>query len=252
MKIVISPAKKMRSQNELFRATSLPQFVAEADHLAGLMREMDDEALKALWQCSDKLLTLNKERLETMDVYAATTPAILAYEGLQYQHLAANVLSREGLEYINEHLRILSGFYGILRPFDAVVPYRLEMQAKWQKEGKKNLYEFWGSRLYEALDAAQGVIINLASNEYAKTISPYISTKGRFVTCRFGEVVNGAFKQKGTFAKMARGEMVRFIAEHQVDTLAGLQDFDALGLEYAPKWSDEKTMSFVVRPAKEA
>lgn len=245
MKIIISPAKKMNIQNDLFEAQTLPCFVQDAAHLCEVLRAKSAEDLQALWQCNDTLTALNCARLETMDVMRATTPAILAYEGLQYQHLAPDVLSREGFTYIGEHLRILSGFYGVLRPFDAVVPYRLEMQAKLAVDDAKNLYAYWGRRLYDALEENGGVIVNLASQEYAKAIVPYLGTNDRFITCRFGEIKNGKFKQKGTFAKMARGEMVRYMAENQVTCLEDLQGFDALGLTFDEALSDRKTMTFV-------
>lgn len=247
MKLIISPAKKMNNEDDLLSAEALPQFVDEAAHLAALLRTKDTETLKALWQCNDKLVALNQERLAVVDVYRATTPAILAYEGLQYQHMAPEVLSREALAYLKEHLRILSGFYGVLRPFDAVVPYRLEMQAKLMVDGAKNLYEFWGRSLYDALEETEGVIVNLASNEYSKAIVPYLQEGDRFVTLRFGEIVDGKFRQKGTFAKMARGEMVRYMAETQATCLTDLQGFDALGLDFEEALSDEKTMTFVMR-----
>ena len=249
MKIIISPAKKMTVENDLLAACGLPQFIAEADALCAALREKSPADLQGLWQCNDKLTALNVARLETMDVYRATTPAILAYEGLQYQHMAPAVLSREALEYLEAHLRILSGFYGVLRPFDAVVPYRLEMQAKLAAGDAKNLYGYWGHRLYDALEERGGVIINLASNEYSKAITPYLQEGDRFVTLRFGEVKDGAFKQKGTFAKMARGEMVRYMAETQATDVADLEGVDALGLAFAPEWSDEHTMTFVLKEA---
>ncbi len=250
MKIIISPAKKMNIQNDLFEARGLPRFVEEAAYLQTVLRAKNISELQALWQCNDKLTALNQRRLKE-DVYRATTPAILAYEGLQYQHMAPEVLSREGLDYIEAHLRILSGFYGGLRPFDAVVPYRLEMQAKLAVDGAKNLYAYWGGKPYDALKEAGGVIVNLASQEYAKAVTPYLGAGDRFVTCRFGEILNGTFKQKGTFAKMARGEMVRYMAEHHIECLKDLQDFDALGMTYAPEWSDANTMSFIVESTKE-
>lgn len=247
MKIIISPAKKMNIQNDLFEAQTLPYFVQDAAHLCEVLRAKSAAELQILWQCNDKLTTLNRMRLENMDVHRATTPAILAYEGLQYQHLAADVLSREGLAYVSAHLRILSGFYGVLRPFDAVVPYRLEMQAKLAVDGAKNLYEYWGRRLYDALDEKDGVIINLASQEYAKAVIPYLGADDRFVTLRFGAVIDGKFKQKGTFAKMARGEMVRYMAETQATCLEDLRGFDALGLVFDETLSDRQTMTFVMK-----
>ncbi len=245
MKIIISPAKKMNIDSDTLSALSQPLFADEAAHLAAQLRDMDAPALKKLWQCSDKLTAENIDRLAVFDPARAQTPALLAYEGLQYQHLAPAVLDREALAYLQEHLRILSGLYGVLRPFDAVMPYRLEMQAKLAVDGAKDLYAYWSKRLYEALDESGGLILNLASEEYARAIRPHVEPGTRFISVRFGEMVDGRVKQKGTFAKMARGEMVRFMAEQRLSRLDELRHFDALGLHYEEALSDDDTLTFV-------
>lgn len=245
MKIIISPAKKMNIDSDTLSALSQPLFADDAAHLAAQLRDMDAPALKKLWQCSDKLTAENIERLAVFDPARAQTPALLAYEGLQYQHLAPAVLDREALAYLQEHLRILSGLYGVLRPFDAVMPYRLEMQAKLAVDGAKDLYGYWSKRLYEALDESGGLILNLASEEYARAIRPHVEPGTRFISVRFGEMVDGRVKQKGTFAKMARGEMVRFMAEQRLSRLDELRHFDALGLHYEEALSDDDTLTFV-------
>ncbi|MEE0510633.1 MAG: peroxide stress protein YaaA [Peptococcaceae bacterium] len=246
MKIIISPAKKMTIDSDTLPALTEPVFADDAAHLAETLRAMDAKALKTLWRCSDKLTAENLERLAVFDPKKAQTPAILAYEGLQYQHLAPAVLARNALDYLQDHLRILSGMYGVLRLFDAVMPYRLEMQAKLSCDGAQDLYAYWGRRLYEALDARDGIILNLASEEYARAIRPYCGPNDRMLTVRFGEISDGRVKQKGTFAKMARGEMVRFMAEQQIDDLSQLAHFDALGLHYEAALSDDKTMTFLI------
>lgn len=245
MKIIISPAKKMNIDSDTLSALSQPLFADDAAHLAAQLRDMDAPALKKLWQCSDKLTAENIERLAVFDPARAQTPALLAYEGLQYQHLAPAVLDREALAYLQDHLRILSGLYGVLRPFDAVMPYRLEMQAKLAVDGAKDLYAYWSKRLYEALDESGGLILNLASEEYARAIRPHVEPGTRFISVRFGEMVDGRVKQKGTFAKMARGEMVRFMAEQRLSRLDELRHFDALGLHYEEALSDDDTLTFV-------
>lgn len=245
MKIIISPAKKMNIDSDTLPALSQPLFAADAAQLAEQLRSMDAPALKKLWQCSDKLTAENIERLALFDPAWAQTPALLAYEGLQYQHLAPAVLDREALAYLQDHLRILSGLYGVLRPFDAVMPYRLEMQAKLAVDGAKDLYAYWGGRLYAALNESGGLILNLASEEYARAIRPHVEPGTRFVSVRFGEIVDGRVKQKGTFAKMARGEMVRFMAEQRLSHLDELRHFDALGLHYEAALSDDDTLTFV-------
>lgn len=164
--------------------------------------------------------------------------------GLQYQHMAPSVFSEDGIKYAGDHLRILSGFYGVLSPFDGVVPYRLEMQAKLSAAGKKDLYELWGDRLYRAVLDDDRVIINLASREYSQAVERYLMPEDRFVTCVFGELQDGKVKQKGTPAKMARGEMVRFMAENNITEVEGLKEFCCLGYRYREELSSENSLVF--------
>jgi uncharacterized protein len=245
MKIIISPAKKMNVDTDSFEVTGMPEFI---DHTIILMREIQSLSLseaKALWKCNDKLAELNYERYKDMDLARRLTPAIMAYEGLQYQHMAPGVFTTEALSYVSDHLRILSGFYGILKPFDGVTPYRLEMQAKLSVNGYKDLYYFWGDSLYQSLVDDDRIIINLASKEYSQCIEKYITPKDRFITIEFGELVNGKVKQKGTLAKMARGEMVRFMAENNISDLNGIKDFHELGFTYSKKLSNDGKYVFV-------
>ena len=140
-----------------------------------------------------------------MDLNKRLTPAILSYEGIQYQYMAPAIFEKGMLDYIQEHLRILSGFYGVLRPMDGVTPYRLEMQARASIDGSKNLYDFWGEELYEEVRDESGIIINLASKEYSKAIEGFLTPKDTMITCVFGDLEDGKVVQKGTYAKMARG-----------------------------------------------
>ena len=149
------------------------------------------------------------------------TPAILSYEGIQYQYMAPAVFEERAMEYIQRHLCILSGFYGVVKPLDGVRPYRLEMQAKAHLGKARNLYEFWGNKIYqEVTGTGEGeVILNLASKEYAKCVEAYLKPADQYLTCVFGEWSGGKVRQKGTLAKMARGEMVRYMAENEVEDL---------------------------------
>jgi len=149
------------------------------------------------------------------------------------------------LEYIEKHLRILSGFYGILRPFDAIVPYRLEMGSKLKNHHVKTLYEFWGSKLADKLFSESDCIVNLASEEYSKTISRYLQDDIKFITCVFGEKIEEKVVEKGTLAKMARGEMVRFMAENKIEDVEDIKKFNYLNYAYAEDLSDENTYIFL-------
>ncbi len=245
MKIILSPAKKMNVENHRFPAETEPYFLKEAEALAQWMKGLSYEEAKTLWKCSDKLAQENCLRLQDMDLRKNLTPAILAYDGIQYQHMGPMVFSERAWRYVQEHLYILSGFYGLLRPLDGVAAYRLEMQAKAAVNGTKDLYEFWGSRIYDRLTEEAGPIINLASKEYAKAIEPYLKPEDTFITCIFGELKDGRVVQKGTQAKMARGDMVRFLAEKQITDLEGLKTFHTAGYEYQKNLSSEKKYVFL-------
>lgn len=158
MKIIISPAKKMNVDTDTFEIDGLPEFIDDAEILMERIRALSFSEAKALWKCNDKLALLNYERFQKMDLKRSLTPAVISYEGLQYQHMAPGVFTTEALSYIGEHLRILSGFYGLLRPFDGVTPYRLEMQAALSVKGYKDLYDFWDGRLYEKLADRKSVV----------------------------------------------------------------------------------------------
>jgi len=245
MRIIISPAKKMNTDTDSLPWRDLPCFLPQTEQLCSVLQEMDAAALKALWKCNDAIATLNVQRLKEMDLRRNLTPAILAYEGIQYQYMAPNVFTAREYDYIQEHLRILSGFYGLLRPFDGVTPYRLEMQAKLRACGAKELYSYWSSRIAENLFTETNCILNLASKEYSLCVSRYLKPEIRFITCVFGEEKGGKIIEKGTMCKMARGEMVRYMAENQIENPEEIKDFDRLDYVFDAERSDEETFVFV-------
>lgn len=247
MKIIISPAKKMNLVTDLLDWTDLPAFLPETERLLAWLRSRSFDALQSIWNCNDKIALLNYNRLQTMDLQYQLTPAVLAYEGLQYQHMAPHVMEYSQLDWLQEHLRILSGFYGLLRPLDGIVPYRLEMQARLPGFDTENLYDFWGRRLYDALAAEEtDTILNLASKEYSRCITRYADTAGPpIITCVFGQLADGKVREKGTFAKMARGDMVRFLAAHNVQGAAGAKDYQGMGYCFREDLSDEETYVFI-------
>ena len=245
MRIIISPAKKMNIDTDSFSCRSLPQFLSQTERLHQKLKEMTAEELKALWKCNDKIAAQNVERLQTLDLHRSLTPAILAYEGIQYQYMAPGVFSEEELDYVEEHLRILSGFYGVLRPFDGVIPYRLEMQAKLSMGEFKDLYAYWGDTLAQVLCKETDVIVNLASKEYSQCVFKHLTKGTQFLTCVFGERNGEKIIEKGTMCKMARGEMVRYMAEHQIQEPEQLKSFNRLSYRFSPKDSNENTYVFI-------
>ncbi len=244
MRIIISPAKKMREDDGLSWKQQ-PQFLHCTQRLLETLRSMDGTRLQKLWKCNDRIAELNLARLSRMDLHRRLTPAILAYEGIQYQYMAPGVFTDREFTYVQEHLRILSGFYGLLRPFDGVTPYRLEMQAKLSVDGGKDLYAFWGDRLAAQLFSETDCILNLASKEYSLCVSKYLTPGVRFITCVFGEKKDGKVVEKGTMCKMARGEMVRYLAENQITDPQAVKNFSALNYRYSSGHSDENTFVFL-------
>jgi cytoplasmic iron level regulating protein YaaA (DUF328/UPF0246 family) len=239
-RVIISPAKKMNVVEGPPNATARPALLDRALLLAHALGEMDLASSRKLWNCSDALARLNFHRTRTLeqDMQAAPeklTPAILAFEGIQYLHLAPQVMTEDELDWLVESLRVLSGLYGVLRPLDGVVPYRLEMQARLAVDGARNLYEFWDKRLFEQVASDDGgcdAIVNLASVEYARALVPHAERAGmRVVTCLFGTIRerDGKLIQRATEAKAARGTMVRWCAERDVHDTDELRLFRERG-----------------------
>ena len=245
MRIIISPAKKMREDTDSFAVRDLPRFLPQAQRLLERLRSMDYDSLKKLWKCNDQIAALNFRRVQEMELERSLTPALLSYVGIQYQYMAPGVFTWEELEYVQTHLRILSGFYGLLRPFDAVTPYRLEMQARLAVDGARDLYAFWGGRLAAALAEESVLLIDLASKEYSQAVLPHLPPAVRVISCTFGEQKEGRVVEKGTACKMARGEMVRYLAQNNITDPEDIKYFDRLGYTYHPEYSGEGRYVFL-------
>lgn len=244
MKIILSPAKKMNVDTDTLDCIGRPVLLEQTEEILAWMKGRTGEELQRLWKCNDRIARQNLERLAHMDLHRGLTPAVLSYEGLAYQYMAPAVFEDGQLDYVQEHLRILSGFYGVLKAMDGVTPYRLEMQAKAAIGGAKDLYEFWGSRLYEQVRDESGVILNLASKEYSGCIEKYLTEEDTYITCIFGEMVEGRLITKGTYAKMARGEMVRFMAERKIEEPEEVREFRGLGYVFREDLSTDTEYIF--------
>lgn len=254
MKIIISPAKKMNVREDELEPSGLPCYIKEAGKLMEYMRGLSRQEAQALWKCNDSIADLNYLRFREMDLEHRLTAAILSYEGIQYQYMAPSVFQTDQLGYVQKHLRILSGFYGILRPLDGIVPYRLEMQTKinCQRDGQAfaDLYSFWGNRIYRELVKNSRLVVNLASKEYSKAVETWLAPDVAMINVVFGCIEtdkkgNPGIKIKGTEAKMARGEMVRYMAEHMVEDPKDMKRFCRLDYEYRAELSDETTYVFI-------
>ena len=241
MKIIISPAKKMINSSDDFLPESIPVFLTETQSLLDEIRTYTKEELKNVLECNDQLLNLNHERFQAMNLNRNTSCALMSYVGLQYQHMGSQLFSLEEIDYLQNTLRILSGFYGILKPKDGIVPYRLEMQAKLKST---NLYDFWNRKLYDELTKEDHLILNLASKEYSQCIKSYQKDNVTIIDVDFVCEHKGKLTTKATEAKMCRGSMVRFCAVHQIKDIKELLSFSEYGYSYDSELSAETKLVF--------
>lgn len=240
MLIVISPAKTLDyTTPPVTKTYTKPGFLKQSQQLIDNLRNYSALDLAELMKLSIKLAELNFDRYQ--DWKPPFTPknakqAVLAMKGDVYTGLDAETLSEEDLAYAQQHLRILSGLYGVMRPLDLMQPYRLEMGTRLPNEQGKDLYSFWGSSITEALNKAlkqqrDDVLINLASNEYFKSVKPKL-LKGRILTPQFKELKHGTYKMIGVYAKQARGLMSRYIIQHRLSEPEAIKQFDLEGYAF--------------------
>jgi cytoplasmic iron level regulating protein YaaA (DUF328/UPF0246 family) len=240
MLTLLSPAKKMNmARVETAVPVTQPRLRDDTHELAIVAKTQTAEDLKRLMHISDNLATMNVERFQAFNLdnrSNSAKPAGLAFDGDVYWGLDADTFSEESLSYAQDHLRILSGLYGVLRPMDAIQPYRLEMGTKMSNSRGKSLYDFWGARIADRLNAdvadhADTTVVNLASNEYFKAVDA--KALGQTVIgAKFLNVKNGEARSLMYYAKHARGTMARWIMENRVDRADGLKDFNAGGYTF--------------------
>lgn len=234
MLIVVSPAKKLDYDTPpTTDRFSQPDFLDQSQLLINNLRNFSALDLAELMKLSMNLAELNFDRYH--DWTSKLTPenskqCLLAFKGDVYAGMDAESFSEEDLDYAQSHLRILSGLYGLLKPLDLMFPYRLEMGTKLQNSRGKNLYEFWGDRITDAVNdqlKAQGddILINLASNEYFKSVKPK-QVEGRIITPQFKERKGDDYKMIGIYAKRARGLLSRYILQNRIEDPEQIKSFD--------------------------
>lgn len=252
MLIFLSPAKSLDYKTPPHVASfSQPAFLDRSQTLIDQLRALSPADIAKLMDLSDPLALLNFNRYAEWS--QPFTPdnakqAVLAFDGDVYDGLAAKTLSAADLDFAQQHVRILSGLYGILKPLDLMRPYRLEMGTKFANRGGKDLYAFWGETLLDAINAEldampRPVVVNLASEEYFKAAVGR-KLKGTLIQPVFEDWKGGKYKIISFFAKKARGLMTRYAVLNRLSDPEGLQDFDSEGYAFAPEASDDKTWVF--------
>jgi cytoplasmic iron level regulating protein YaaA (DUF328/UPF0246 family) len=251
MKILISPAKSIQTHQELPSVSvSKALFLEDSEKLVKKLQKYSAKKLAALFHVSVDIAELNYHRFQNWQSPISQNeeiqPAVFAFTGEVYRGLNVKNLDNESLNYLNDHLFILSGLYGILKPFDLMYPYRLEMGTKFPYSSKiTNLYQFWGDKLTNKLNQEeQDVIVNLASAEYYKSIQEK-KLKAKVITPVFKEFKNGKYQLLMTYAKHARGSMTRFCAEKKIEKVEDLKLFQVDGYQYMENMSTETEWVFV-------
>ena len=270
---IISPAKNMRKSEDWKELIdegelSCPRLYEKSNEVLAHMKEYITEEIRAIMKIKEDLAQLNYCRFQRMKPisccknskdgkespkFTGKTPAIFAYDGIQYKSISPESISKDGIEFLNDHLRIISGLYGVLRPFDMIDEYRLEMQTKVKVNEKANLYSFWDGSISGNISedlGGEGIVLNLASKEYSKTVEKYFDNKKseskiKLITCTFKVEKAGKLKVESTASKKARGYMVRYIAENKIDGIEGVKTFNIDGFTYSENESTEKEIVFV-------
>ena len=230
----------------------MPQFLEESEKLVGVLKKYNSKKLSSLMSISDKLADLNVDRFKTWEAdydISSARPSFQAFRGDVYIGLDADTMSMGDIQFAQKQIRILSGLYGILKPLDLMLPYRLEMGTSLKTTRGRNLYEFWGDQITQSLNVELAnhrdqSIVNLASNEYFKSVNKKV-LEGKLISPVFKDEKNGDYKVISFFAKKARGAMARYLIDERSESADALNDFNVLGYRYNKKASSNEQPVFL-------
>ncbi len=254
MQIIISPAKSLKPEQAALPVTTQPAGIAKTSILAEYLKSMSDRELQELWQVNDKIAQKTIAWVRNFKPSTLGTRALETYNGQVFKSMQPTIFNDREWDYISNHLFIISGFYGAVRPIDGIQPYRLVMASpldlNYKGKHYTSLYDFWGDDIYKTVTEHDNLILNLASKEYAKAVLDHRSNDVRIVTCDFADLVldkkgHPKAKMKTMAAKIARGLMVRYLAENQIEDLEGVKKFNIDGYHFYPELSDDNHFIFI-------
>ncbi|CAM2964408.1 peroxide stress protein YaaA [Hathewaya histolytica] len=249
---IISPAKSLDFEREsLTSKYTMPEFLDDTFLLIDILKEYSPEDISSLMKISPKLGELNFYRYQNFnnDFKKDTKQALFAFNGDVYKGIDAYSYNVEDINFAQNHLRILSGLFGILKPLDLIKEYRLEMGIKLKNSKGKDLYSFWGNKITRKIEedimsSKENAILNLASEEYSKVINRDILKNSKVYDVVFKEKKNGVYKIIAIYAKKARGTMASYIIKNKIDSIEEVKNFDEDGYEYREDLSSESTLVF--------
>ena len=245
---IISPAKNMRN---LKIDNINPQiigkeryFTKETEEIIRVLKDLTPWDIQSLMKVNEKIALQSYAYFQDFNFNDKGVCGLLAYDGLVFKNIKAEDFTKEDFDYANKHIRILDAFYGMVNPLDDILPYRLEMQYPIKIQGN-NLYKFWDDKIYKKLYSEDNVIVNLASEEYAKTVRRFLNEEDIFIDIDFKVNKDGKLKTLATLAKMARGQMVKYIIENKIDNPEDLKDFTFNSFKYCSNLSTSKKFVFI-------
>ena len=245
MKIIITPAKRMKNTIDYLEPKGEPIYLDETEKLLKILKTLDVKQVQKMLGCNETIALEAYRNYQTMDLHQHLVPALLAYEGIQYNYSATHIFTDEDYKFAQVHVLILSGFYGVMKPFDGIVPYRLELNNKVFTNEFNSLYEFWGNKIYQAIIRDDRQILDLGAKQYTRIIKKYLTNNVQYVKCVFKEEIDHEFKEIGVYVKMARGEMLRYLIENKIDSFDQVKHFMGLGYHYCKELSDNETYVFI-------
>lgn len=250
MLVLLSPSKKLDYEQPVnTNIATQPVFLTDTQNLAAQLKGLSASEVGGLMHLSDNLAKLNYERYQSFSVPFTkenARPALYAFKGDVYDNMDIQGYGDDDLLFAQEHVALLSGLYGLLKPLDLMQPYRLEMGTSFKNDKGKNLYEFWGTKLTDEINnRADGLVVNLASAEYFKAVKPK-NLKGKLLTVQLKQYKGGKLKTIGLMAKRARGMMCDYIIKNKITSADDLMKFDAGGYKFEPEMSNEDTWVFTM------
>ena len=244
MVAIIAPAKRIRPYSEHGQIT-VPVFSEEAEQIVEAMRRLEPWEMESVLRTNEKIALEAYINYQSIGLDVPGTQALFAYDGLVYKNIIPESFDEDELDFINQKLRILSAVYGVLRPSDGILPYRLEMNCSLSVNGTENLYRFWGNKLHRELYCSAAVVVNLASEEYAKAVRKHLRPQDTWIDVIFLSCYKGKLKTLPAWAKMARGQMVRYIVKNRLETPEQLKKFCWDGYHFEACLSERDRLIFV-------
>ena len=241
---ILSPAKNIDLKSFEGFSFEKPMFYDEAKKIHSYLHSLEPVDIESIMKVNSKIAFNTFCNIKDFDIDKNKAHALNSYDGLVFKNINAKDFTKEDVLFANDHLRILSGLYGVLNPLTSIQPYRLEMGCKISIEDFKDLYKFWQDKIYQELYKNNDIILNLASKEYSKVVTSFLKPNDKFINVDFLVLKNGKYKTVATLAKMARGQMVRYIIKNKIDTIEPLKDFYFDVFSFNENLSNETNLIF--------